>query len=155
MLQLYVTKIDNSPCYRPNILKVLVDMKRSGAVLLASMLWLSHLVCDFINFCCAVHQKQPRSRLQIMAKKRGTVRNVCISWAILIAWCHFVRRKSFYGVDGNNKTYVGCSTKCPKFLPDCNQMWNFSRGFHNSFHFKFHGNRLSGSCGDDTYGRAG
>jgi hypothetical protein len=91
--------------------KVLIDMKRSGAVFSASMLWLSHLVCDFINFCCAVRQKQPRSRLQIMAKKRGIVHNVCISWALLIAWCHFIRRKRFYGVTGNNKTYVGRSNK--------------------------------------------
>jgi len=97
-------------------LKGLVDMKRSGSVFSASMLWLSHLVCDFIHFCCAVRQKQPWSRLQIMAKKKGIVRNVCISWAVLIAWCHFIQRKRFYGVAGNNKTYVGCSNNVPEIF---------------------------------------
>ena len=96
-------------------LKVLVDM-RSGAVFSASMLWLSRLVCDFINVCCAFRQKQPRSRLQIMAKKRGIVGNVCISWAILIAWCYFIRRKRFYGVAGNNNTYVGCANRVPEIF---------------------------------------
>ena len=33
-------------------LKVLENMKRSGAVFSASMLWLSHLVCEFINLLC-------------------------------------------------------------------------------------------------------
>jgi hypothetical protein len=68
------------------------------------MLWLSHLACDFINFCCAVRHKQMLARLQIMAKKRGILRTVYISSDILTAWCHFIRRKSFYGILGNNKT---------------------------------------------------
>jgi hypothetical protein len=97
-------------------LKVLVDTKRSGAVFSASMLWLSRLVCDFINFCCAVRQKQPWSRLQIMAKKNGIVRNVCISWAVLIAWCHLIQRKRFYDVADNNKTYVECLNKVPEIF---------------------------------------
>lgn len=97
-------------------LKVVVDMKRSGAVFSASMLWLSQLVCDCINFCSAVRQKQPWSRLQIVAQKRGIVSNVCISWAVPIAWCHFVQRKRFYGVAGNSETYVGCSNEVPEIF---------------------------------------
>jgi len=91
-------------------------MKRSAAVFSASMLRLSNLVCDSVNFCYAVRQKQPQARLQIMAKKRGIVHNVCITWAILIAWCHFIRRERFYGVAGNNKTYIDCSHKVPEIF---------------------------------------
>ena len=39
-------------------------------------------------------------------------------------------------VAGNNKMYIGVHVKCPLFLPDCNQMWFFSKGFHKSSQYQ-------------------
>jgi hypothetical protein len=60
--------------------------------------------------------------------------NVYTSSATLTAWYHLLKESAlwWFNIAVNNKTYLGLHVKHSIFLPDFNQIWNFSTYFHVS-----------------------